>query len=149
MSKEVILMTTISGLGSEGDVVKVTDGYARNYLLPKSLAAPVTEAAHRRLATKRAARIKNLAGKEEDARRMADKLAQVSLTIPVKAGPGGKLFGSVQTADLAEALKEQGFDLDRHQIELTEPIKEIGVFKAQVTLHPNIKVEIKVWVVEE
>ena len=149
MATEIILMADVKDLGSEGDVVTVADGYARNYLLPKSLAAPVTVATRRRLAHIREDRGKAQAAALTAARKRADQLASMSVTIPVKTGADEKMFGSVGTADIASALAAQGQEIDRHLIELEHPIKELGVFNVSVKLHPEIVASVKVWIVEE
>ncbi len=149
MSKEVILMADVEGLGVEGDVVQVAVGYARNYLLPKKLAAPVTDATRKRLHRIREERDARLAQEEAGARELASKLEGLSCTVTVKAGEEGKLFGSVTPADILAAVAEQGVELDKKQLDLSEPIRELGVFELPVKLHPNLSATLKVWVVEE
>jgi large subunit ribosomal protein L9 len=149
MVTEVFLMTDVKDLGSEGQVVKVADGFARNYLLPKKLAAPVTEATRRRLAKIQRQREE---GRKEDlasAQKLAARLEQVSCTIAVKTGEDEKLYGSVSAPDIAAALQQQGIELDRHAIVLDTPIKELGVFSVAIRLHPDVESAVKVWVVEE
>jgi large subunit ribosomal protein L9 len=149
MAKEVILMTDIQDLGCEGDVVSVADGYARNYLLPQKKAAPVTEATRRQLEKRRADRQDEIAQRLKDAQRMADRLRDSSCTITVKAGPEGKLFGSVSAGDVVAVLKEQGLELDRSQLKLDDALRELGVFNIPVKLHPEVDATLKVWIVEE
>ncbi|NCC51606.1 MAG: 50S ribosomal protein L9 [Spartobacteria bacterium] len=149
MSKEVFLMADIPDLGREGDVVKVADGYARNYLMPKKLAAPVTSATKRQLEKKQRERSVREASELEGANALARTIEQASCTIAVKTGPEGKLFGSVSVADVVANLKEQGITLDKHQIEMPDAIRETGVFKLTVKVHPKVQCALKVWVVEE
>jgi large subunit ribosomal protein L9 len=149
MPKEVILMEPIDGLGAEGDVVKVADGYARNYLLPHKLAAPVTQATRRQLEKKRREREIQLADQRVGAEALAKTLAGTSCTIAVKTGEEGQLFGSVSPVDIVASLKEQGVDLDKNKVVLESPIRELGVFKLPVKLHPDVEATLKVWVVEE
>jgi large subunit ribosomal protein L9 len=149
MAVEVLLVTTVEGLGAEGEVVRVADGYARNYLFPRKLAAPVTEATRRRLARVQQQRADKLREEAAGARRLAESLANASCTLAVKVGAGEKLFGSVTNADIAEALKAQGLEVDRHAITLDAPIKELGVYEVAVKLHPDVEATVKVWVVEE
>jgi len=148
MDREVFLMADVKDLGSEGDVVKVSEGYARNYLLPKKLAAPVTAATRKRLEKiqkdREAKRKIELAAAKE----MAEKLEKVSCTIPVKA-KDEKLYGSVTVNDIVDALKAGGVQVDRQNVLLAEPIKELGVFEVKVRLHAEVESAIKVWVVEE
>ncbi len=149
MATEVLLMANVTDLGSEGDVVTVADGYARNYLIPKDLAAPVTEATRRRLGKIREQREATRKAELADARTMAAQFANASVTIPVKTGEEGKMYGSVTTSDIAEALKSQGIDVDRHSLVLEHGIKELGVFNVPVKLHTDVEATVKVWVVEE
>jgi len=146
---ELILTENVEGLGTEGAVVRVAEGYARNYLLPRKLAAPVTEAARRRLETRRKAREEQMKKDLEGARALVASIEQASCTLTVKTGEGGKLFGSVTAADIAAALKGQGLELDKRQIELAEPLRELGVFNVPVKVHPEVQATLKVWIVED
>ena len=149
MAKEVILISDVNGLGSEGDVVKVADGYARNFLLPRNLAAPITEGARRRLEKKRKVRDEQLAQDREAALKVQKAVEAISCTITVKTGAEGKMFGSVSVADILGAAKGQGVELQKHQVDLAEPIKATGMFNIPVKLHPEVQATLKVWVVEE
>ncbi|MDA0991512.1 MAG: 50S ribosomal protein L9 [Verrucomicrobia bacterium] len=149
MASEVLLMEDVKDLGSEGDVVKVSDGYARNYLIPKKLAAPVSQATRRRLARLQETRLAEAAAVLDAAKKQAAKLAKISCTIPVKAGADEKLFGSVTVTDIEASLKAQGIELDRSRIRLEAPIKELGIFGVPVDLHEDVEATLKVWVVEE
>lgn len=149
MPVEVLLMADVADLGDEGSVVTVADGYARNYLLPRNLAAPVTEATRKKLEKIRQEREAARKAEAESARAIAAKLTNVSVTIPVKVGEEDKMFGSVTNQDIADALAAQGVDIDRHALKLDEPIKELGVFDIAVKLHSEVEATVKVWVVEE
>ena len=149
MVTDVFLMTDVANLGSEGDVVKVADGYARNYLLPKKLGAPVTNETKRRLAKIQEKRRLEHQAELEVARKIEAKLTNISCTIPVKTDETGKLYGSVTSNDIADALKEQGFEIDKHSLLIEKIIKELGVFDIKIRLHPEVETDIKVWVVEE
>jgi large subunit ribosomal protein L9 len=149
MATEVFLMADVANLGSEGEVVTVADGYARNYLLPKQLAAPVTEATRRRLVKLQGERVAAKLEATADARKQAKKLEGVSVTIAVKTVEGEKLYGSVGEVEIAAALKQQGFDIDRSQIGLSETIKELGVYEVIIKLQPEVDATIKAWIVEE
>jgi large subunit ribosomal protein L9 len=149
MATEVFLMSDVEGLGAEGDVVRVADGYARNYLFPRKLAAPVTDATRKRLAKIRRERDAARKMQLEEAQRLVTELEKESYTIKVKVGPEEKLYGSVGVADIAEAVKAQGRLIDRHKIDLPEPIKELGIYDVNVKLHADVTARIKVWVVEE
>ena len=146
---ELILTENVEGLGTEGAVVRVAEGYARNFLLPRKLAAPVTDATRRRLETRRKAREEQMKKDLEQARTLVVAIEQASCTLAVKTGEGGKLFGSVTAADIAASLKGQGLELDKRQIELAEPLRELGVFNVPVKVHPEVQATLKVWIVEE
>lgn len=149
MATEVLLMTDIVDLGAEGNVVKVADGYARNYLLPRKLAAPVTEATRRRLAKIQRDREEARRTELTRAREMARRMENVACTLAVKTVENQKLYGSVTAVHIADALKEQGIEIDKQCLILDTPIKELGVFNVKVKLHPEVESAIKVWVVEE
>jgi len=149
MAIEVLLMADVADLGAEGDVVSVSDGFARNYLLPRKLAAPVTEGTRKRLAKIRVQRDTARKVQLETARELAGRLAKVSCTIPVKAAENEKLYGSVTPAEIAEALKKQGIEMDKRCLVIETPIKSLGIFDVKVRLHPEVETTIKVWVVEE
>ena len=149
MATEILLMADVDGLGGEGDVVTVADGYARNYLVPRNLAAPVTEATRRRLAKVRRDREAAVAETLAAARQDAAELDGVSCTITVKTGEDDKLYGSVSAADITRALAEQGIELDKQALVLDQPIKELGCFDVKVELHEEVDAFVKVWVVED
>jgi large subunit ribosomal protein L9 len=149
MSKEVVLMADVQGLGSQGEVVRVAEGYARNFLLPRNLAAPVTEATRRKLAKVRKVREEQDVKELETSQNLVKSIEQVSCTIPVKTGEGGKLFGSVTATDIVSALKAQGIEIDKHQVDLPDPLRELGVFNIPIKVHPKVQATLKIWVVEE
>lgn len=149
MAKDVLLMDAVPGLGIEGDVVKVADGYARNYLFPRGKAAEVTEGKKRQIEKKRQERLLELRRQKDAAEELAKKLAEISCTVAVKTSEGGKLFGSVGAAQIQEKLAEQKMTLDRSQIKLDAPLHELGVFDVTVALHPEVEAVVKVWIVEE
>jgi len=149
MALELILMADVEGLGLEGQTVNVTEGYARNYLLPRKLAVPVSHAALKRLEKNRLAREARQQNERAAAQTLAQALEQISCTIPVKVGENDKLFGSVHANDIADALKAQKIELDRRKIHLAEPIRELGVYTVKVKLHPEVEASLKVWVVGE
>lgn len=149
MSVEVILMAEIKDLGVEGDIVKVADGYARNYLLPRSLAAPVNEGTRRKLVKLQSEREEKKKQSLLEASEKATQLANVSVTIAVKVADGEKLYGSVGVSEIVSALEKQGVDLEKNMIILEEPLKELGVYDIKVRLHPEIETTVKLWIVEE
>ncbi len=146
---EVILRQAVENLGKPGDVVKVTNGYARNFLLPRGIAFEATPGNLKRIAQEK----DRLEAAENErkgaAQKLAEKLEQVSLTFSARVGEEGKLFGSVTTADIAQQLASQGFDIEKRQIDLHEPLKALGVFRVPVRLHAEVKPEIKVWVIKQ
>lgn len=149
MAVEVLLMADVTDLGSEGDIVSVADGYARNCLFPQDIAAPVTEATKRRLEKIRHEREEARQAEIEVAREIASKLENVSCTIPVKVTEEDKMFGSVTSVDIAAALAKQGFEIDKGTIRLDEPIKDLGVYEVRVQTHAGVECFVRVWVVEE
>jgi len=149
MAKELILTAPVEGLGIEGDVVKVSEGYARNFLLPRKLAAPVSDSIRRQLSGLREKRLAEQATELEKAEAQAKKLADVSCTIPMKTHDGGKLFGSVTAADVAKAISAAGVTVSRSQVKLKDPIHELGVFEVKVAVHAKVSQVVKVWIVEE
>jgi len=146
---EVILREDVEKLGTRGQLVKVTPGYARNYLLPKRLAVTATDANKKIVEQERQAHLKREAKEVADAGELAKMMADVSVTIAQKAGENDQLFGSVTSKDIAEALEQQGYTIDRRKITLEEPIKTLGEFKVTVRLHREVPAEITVRVVKE
>ncbi|MBM4164101.1 MAG: 50S ribosomal protein L9 [Lentisphaerae bacterium] len=148
MATEVLLMADVPNLGKAGDVVKVADGYARNYLQPQDLAAPVTQASLRRLDKLRKEREELSRIQKAEASAKAGKLKGLVLTITAKTTDGQRLYGSVTTADLAAQIEAQGVSVDRSQIVLAESIKEIGTYTIDIKLHAEVTATITVSVVE-
>ena len=146
---EVILLKSHSPLGDRGDTVRVTAGYARNYLFPRGIAAPATDSNRRSLAENDKVRNRRDIVEMRSAKDVAGKLANVSVTITVKVGEDDKLYGSVSSADIAKELEGQGFQIDKKHILLEEPIKKVGVYTVDVKLHREVAVPIKVWVVKQ
>ncbi len=149
MAIEVLLLSDVPDLGVAGSTVKVADGYARNYLLPKGLAGMVTTATMRRLEKLRKEREELARLQLAEARTKAAKLKGVALTIRAKTTDGEKLYGSIGIKDIVEALQQQGIELDRSQLMLERPLREVGQFDIDVKLHAEVKATFKVWVVEE
>jgi large subunit ribosomal protein L9 len=149
MAMELILLSDVEGLGEQGEVVKVAEGYARNFLLPRKLAAPVTAAAKKRIEKLRREREERERATLATLRELAQRIEQTSVSIAAKVGEGEKLFGSVTSGDIAEALKLQGLEVDRRKIDLAEPLRELGVFTVTIKLHRQVEAPLKVWVVEE
>jgi len=146
---KVLLCEEIKKLGYCGDIVEVPTGYARNYLFPRALAAPATPRHIKALEIEKAKREAEARRALEELRREAETLSKASCTIQVQAGEDGKLFGSVTAAHIAEALEKAGFPLGKRQVELEEPLKELGVFNVAVRLHKEVAATVKVWIVEK
>ena len=145
---EIILRQSVENLGKPGDVVKVKSGYARNYLLPHGLAYEATPGNLKRIQQER----DRLDAAENErrgaAQSIAEKLEQVSLTFSARVGDEVKLFGSVGSGDIAQQLEQQGFHIEKRQIDLHEPIKALGVYRVPVRLHADVKPEVRVWVIK-
>jgi large subunit ribosomal protein L9 len=145
---EVILRQAVESLGKPGDVVKVSNGYARNYLLPHGVAFEATPGNLKRIQQEK----DRLEAAENErrtaAQAYAEKLEQVQLTFSARVGEEGKLFGSVTSADVAQQLEAQGFHIEKRQIDLHEPIKALGVYRIPIRLHADVKPEIRVWVIK-
>lgn len=144
---KVILHEEVPDVGHVGDLVTVADGFARNYLIPRKLAVQADTKNVRTLDHQKRQVDRRKARLSKDASDLAQKLETVSCTIPVLVGEQDKLFGSVTTRDIEEALRAEGLNISRRQIELPEPIKTLGVYTVDVRLHQEIKGKIKVWVV--
>jgi large subunit ribosomal protein L9 len=145
---EVILRQAVEKLGHTGDVVNVSNGYARNYLLPRGVAYLATPGNKRRIEQERQRLEAAEEGRRAAARDFAGRLEQVSLTFSARVGEEGKLFGSVTAGDIAQQLVGQGFQVEKRQIDLHEPIKALGVYRVPVRLHADVHPEIKVWVIK-
>ena len=147
---QIILLEKVVNLGNLGDVVKVKDGYARNFLIPRRMAKRATPAAMAEFEARRAELEKVAAEKLAAAQGVADKLSGVTVSVARKAGMDGRLFGSVGNVDIAEALKAAGFDIDKAAIRMPEgPLKAIGEFPLDVALHTDVVASINVAVVAE
>ncbi|QHI70865.1 50S ribosomal protein L9 [Tichowtungia aerotolerans] len=142
-------MDAVPGLGIEGDVVSVADGYARNFLFPRGIASLVTEGKKRQIEKKRLERLELMKKEKSAAEELAKKFENVSCTIAVKTTENGKLFGSVTAAQIAEKLAEQDIQLESTQLKLAAPLHELGVFDVEISLHPEVQAALKVWIVEE
>ncbi len=149
MSMEVLLLSDVPSLGVAGATVKVTDGYARNYLLPRGLAGPLTPATMRRLEKLRKEREELARLQLAEARDKAGKLKNLSVTVRAKTIDGQKLYGSVTAADVVTALEGQGIAVDRGQVEMENAFHEVGQFDVVIKLHAEVRATIKVWIVEE
>ncbi len=146
---EVILREHVDHLGRRGEIVKVADGYARNYLLPRKLALPATEANRRWIERERAKLEAREAEERKIAEAIADRIGLLEITIARKVGETEALYGSVTAADIAEALGTRGFEIDRRKVQLGEPIKRLGTFEVPIKLHREVTATVKVTVARE
>jgi large subunit ribosomal protein L9 len=145
---EVILREAVEKLGHPGDVVKVSPGYARNYLLPRGIAYEATPGNLKRIAQEKERLEAAENARRAAAQELAARLEPISLTFSARVGEEGKLFGSVTSSDIAQQLEAQGVKIEKRMIDLHEPIRALGVYKVPVKLHADVKAEIKVWVIK-
>ncbi len=143
---EVILREDVSNLGHRGDVVKVADGYGRNFLLPKNLAMEATPANKAVIEQIKASAVRRSAKEKTEAEQLVTQLNAVSLTFTRKVGEGDHLFGSVTSVDIAQQLAAQGFSIDRRKVQLEEPLKSTGEFHVPVKLHREVTAHVAVTV---
>lgn len=142
---EVLLLKVVKGLGKAGEVHRVTDGYARNYLIPRGLAVPATDAARKQVSDREAARVRAADHERAAAQAHAAALQQVEIVFKARTGESGRLFGSITSADIAERLSARiGEPVDKRKVLLSEPIKEVGTSKVDVKLHADVKISVTV-----
>ena len=148
-NSQVLLLQPVEGLGAEGDMVTVRAGYARNYLLPRKQALPITQANKKYVSSLLKARETREQKEIEAARELGEKIEKIHIAIAVKTGEGGKMYGAVTAGDLMKRLQEEGIELVKKQMGLPQPVKELGSHVAHVKLHKDIEVELKFEVVSE
>ncbi|HHW95011.1 MAG TPA: 50S ribosomal protein L9 [Mogibacterium sp.] len=142
---EVILKKDVKGTGKEGDIVKVSPGFARNKLIPSGLAVEATEANKRALAREKANLEKKIAEEKAAAEEIARGLKAKTITVKTKVGESGKLFGSINTVDIADAINSQTeYEIDRRKIVLDKPIKEVGIAEVEIKLYPEVTAMVKI-----
>ena len=146
---KLILVEDVEKLGKAGDTVEVKDGYARNYLLPKNLALSATDASLKIVEKNKREKQVKLEKVKQQAAELAKRLASMSCTITMPAGEDDKLFGAVTVQDIAEALKQEGIMVDKKNITLNQPMHRLGIYNAEIKLHPEITQELKVWVIKK
>ena len=146
---EIILVEDVPSLGKVGEVVRVADGYARNYLIPSGKAIEATPQNLKALEGRRLQMARREQQEKERAQALATEIEQLSCTLRRPAGEGGKLFGAITSADIEEALRERGIEVDRRRIELGEPIKAVGNYEVAIRLHPEVVAHLKIWVEKE
>ena len=147
---EIVLLEDVKALGKKGQIVKVNDGYARNFILPKKLGVEATAKNLNDLKLQKANAEKVAAEQLAEAKALAEKIGELSVTLKMKAGEGGRAFGSVSSKEIAAAVKDQmSLDVDKKKIQLKEAIKSLGTHIVSVKLHPEVTAELKVVVKEE
>jgi len=146
---KIILKKDVSALGDAGEIVDVKPGYARNYLVPKGYAVPATGSNLKQYEQEKEAQQRQEEKEKEKARALADELSKVSLTAPIQVGEEDKVFGAITNQNIADLLKEKGYDIDRKKIQLDEPLKELGVFEVPIKLYKDVEAIVKVWIVRE
>lgn len=145
----VILLENIDRLGKSGDVVSVKEGFARNYLIPNNKARPATTGNMKALEILKKKEAAEQAKQVEAARTIANRISALSLTISMQAGEEEKLFGSVTSDTVADALKEEGILVDKKGVSIEEPIKKLGVYQVEVRVHPEVKATLRLWIVKK
>jgi len=146
---EVVLKKDHENLGKALDVVAVKDGYARNFLIPNGIAVAASEGNKKAVAEAKKLAEKREEKKLKDARQLAKKIEGVPCTIPVNVGEEDKLFGSVTSQEIADFLKKEGIDIEKRNIEIEEPIKQLGVYSVKISLYKDVNAKLKVWVVKD
>lgn len=146
---KVILRRNFDQLGKVGDVANVKDGYARNYLIPRQIAYQATKGNILALNEEKKQILKKDAKELDIAQKLANEIEKVSITIPVKVGEEDKIFGTVTSQMIADSMKEKGYDIDKRKIEITEPIKALGIYSVTIKIHPSVSAVVKTWVVRE
>ncbi|MCX7903611.1 MAG: 50S ribosomal protein L9 [Caloramator sp.] len=142
---KVILTSDVKGVGKKGDVINVSDGYARNFLFPRKLAIEANESNLKVLEAQKAKEEQKRQEELQRARELAKKLSEITVEVSVKAGENGKLFGSITSKDISDALKKQhGIEIDKKKIELDEAIKVAGVYNIEVKVYPEVSAKLKV-----
>lgn len=142
---DVILLQDVKALGKKGEIVKVSDGYARNFILPKKLGVEANKQNLHELNNQKAAEERRQKELLEEAKNQAKKLEELTIKVTIKVGENGRTFGSVSTKEIAAAAKEQyGLELDKKKLQLNDPIKNAGAYTVPVKLHPQVTAELKV-----
>ena len=146
---QIILREDVPSLGKAGDLVKVANGYARNYLIPRKIAVEATPRNLKALEHEKLLVEHKKRRERRDSESLKDKIESISCTIGVKVGEDDKLYGSVTSMDIEEGLKREGVEIDRKKIELEEPIRTLGVYTVPIKITPEIQAKLKVWVVKD
>jgi large subunit ribosomal protein L9 len=146
---EVILKQDVDKVGKSGAVVKVKDGFARNFLIPNNLAVPLNPSNLKLLEEEHKRSTQRLAKAKQDAEALKEKLSAISLTVPVETHEEDKMYGSISAQDICGLLKDEGVEIDKGFVELAEPIKALGIYQVPIKLHPEVSAQVKLWVVKK
>ncbi|MCX5706535.1 MAG: 50S ribosomal protein L9 [Candidatus Omnitrophica bacterium] len=146
---EIILLKDVQKIGKAGSVIKAKDGFARNYLIPQGLAVIATPAGMKKLKEEQERRSLELENKKQEARVLKERLEKLSLTIAAMVGTEENLYGSITVLDIAQALKDEGLDIDKSSIIMESPIKSLGIYEIPVKLDPDVLAQVKVWIVKK
>jgi large subunit ribosomal protein L9 len=146
---QVILLQNVPSLGKAGDLVKVSDGYGRNYLIPQRKAILATEKSLKVIEHQKRQVQQSMGKAKKDAEKLGQRIEKLSCTFAKTVGESGKLFGSVTSMDIENYLRENGIEVDRKKISLEEPIKNLGMFTVPIKLHPEVTTHLTVWIVQE
>ena len=149
MATKIILLKDVGNLGKSGDIVSASEGYARNFLLPRGLALSATEQNIKVAEANRKQKTEAMEREKQEAAKLSDAISKISCTIAVEAGKDDKLFGSVTSADIQKVMEAEGINVDKKKIELKEHITQIGIFQIPVKLHQEITANLKLWVVKK
>ena len=141
---KVILTSDVETLGKSGEMKEVAEGYARNFLLPRKMAVPATGGAYRAWQHDIASREEKRVREREEAEIAATRISGTTLTMGVKVGEGGKLYGSIGAKDIADAFERRGIFVDRHKVDLDEPLKQLGTYKVAINMYPGLTPEVTV-----
>ena len=145
----IILMENVEKLGQVGDVVKVKDGYARNFLLPRQLGMPATAGNVKRIEKEKAKRLAIWEAEKKEAEKKAEAFAKVSLTIAVEVNDQEKLYGAISESDILEAFEAEGQKIDKKSLVLENPVNDLGIFEVGVKLHPQVIAKVRLWVTKK
>src|SRR4051812_30846942 len=146
---EIILKEDVQGLGRALELVKVKTGYAHNFLFPRGKAVLATTTAKKQLAADRAKAEERYREEKAGFQKQAEKMKDISLTIAARVSEGEKLYGSVQASDISAKLKEVGYDIDKRNVLLAEPIKQLGMYTLKISLHKDVETKIKLWIISD
>ena len=149
MATKLILLKDVDNLGKSGDIISTSEGYARNFLLPRGFALSATEQNIKTAETNKKQKAEAMEKERQEALKVADTISKVSCTIAMEAGKDEKLFGSVTSSDIQKALETEGINVDKKKIELKDHITQIGIFQIPIRLHQEITATLKLWVVKK